>query len=155
MTRKIPAGFATVTPTLNINGAAKAIALYDKAFGASEDYRMECPETGKVMHACLSVGDSKLFVADAMPEMGCGTPSNSTFYLYVDDVDAAYKQAKQVGLSEVMQPEDMFWGDRVGGLKDAFGIQWTLATHVRDVSPAEMEKGRDAWMQKMKAKKAA
>ncbi len=111
MTKKIPEGFATLTPTLNINGAAKAMALYDKAFGAKEEYRMECPDNGKIMHACMSIGSSKLFLADAMPEMGCGTPSNSTFYVYVDDVDAAFKQAKQAGLSEVMPPEDMFWGE--------------------------------------------
>jgi len=154
MTQKIPEGFATITPSLNLNNAAQAIETYKKAFGAQELYRMECPGgTGKIMHACLTIGNSKIFLADAMPDMGCG-PSNSNFYLYMDDVDAAFKQARSAGLDEMMPPADMFWGDRTGTVKDSFGNAWTIATHVRDVSPKEMEKGRDEWMAKMKSKAA-
>jgi len=155
MTQKIPEGFATITPSLNINGAAKAIETYMKALGAKELYRMECPSgSGKIMHACLQIGNSKIFLADTNPEMGCGAPSNSSFYLYMDDVDAAFKQARSAGLDEMMAPSDMFWGDRTGTVKDSFGNNWTLATHVRDVSPEEMEKGRNEWMAKMKSKAA-
>ena len=137
---KIPEGFSTLTPALNVDGAAKAIELYKKAFNANELYRMECPESGKIMHACLQIGDSKIFLADVNP--ACGGPSASTFYVYLPDVDASFKQATSAGLSELFAPQDMFWGDRTGTVKDSFGNSWTLATHVRDVSPAEMEEGR-------------
>jgi len=143
MVKKIPEDFHSITPTLVVNGAAKAIDLYKKAFGAAEEYRMECPGgSGKIMHACIKIGDSKIFLTDVNPEMGCGTPSASSFYLYVEDVDATFKQAKQAGLTETFPVQDMFWGDRTGNLKDSFGIQWTLATHVRDISPEEMEEAR-------------
>ena len=139
---KIPEGFSTLTPTLTVNGAAKAIDLYKKAFGATEDYRMECPESGKIMHACLNIGNSKLFLADTNEKMGCGEPTSSTFYAYLPDVDAAFAQAKKAGLKELFAPADMFWGDRTGSVEDSFGVKWTLATHVRDVSPQELEEGR-------------
>jgi PhnB protein len=139
MTKKIPDGYNSITPSLNLNDAAKAIKLYEQAFGAQEQYRLECPSgSGKIMHACLTIGNSKLFVADVNPQMGLSTPSTSSFYVYFDDVDAAFKKAKQAGLSEASALQDMFWGDRTGVVKDAFGITWTLATHVRDVSPEEM-----------------
>jgi uncharacterized glyoxalase superfamily protein PhnB len=150
----IPEGFATITPSLSINGAAAALELYAKAFGAKEVSRMSCPETGKIMHACMQIGSSKIFVADTMPGMGCGDPSRSSFYLYMPDVDKAVRQAKEAGLKEIMPAEDMFWGDRVGGVQDRFGINWTLATHVRDVSEADMEEGRKKFMAKAKAKAA-
>lgn len=137
---KIPQGFSTITPTLTVNGAAKAIELYKKAFGATEDYRME--EGGRIMHACLTLGSSKIFLSDAMPETGCGAPTSSSFYLYMDDVDSAFKQAARAGLKELFPVTDMFWGDRTGCIEDPFGNKWTIATHVRDVTPEEMEEGR-------------
>src|ERR1700753_2641395 len=136
--KKIPEGFQTVTPSLNIEGAAEAIKLYEKAFGAKEVYSMKNPDkSGKIMHACLQVGSSKVFLADVVPGTGCGAPSVSSFYLYLEDVDAAFKQAKQDGLNEVFAPTDMFWGDRTGTLRDKFGVSWTLVSHVREVSPEE------------------
>ena len=152
--RKIPEGFSTLTPSLNIADASSAIELYKKAFGAKEESRMSCPDTGKIMHSVLSIGSSKLFVADANTEQGCG-PTNGSFYVYLDDVDASFKTAKQAGLEENWAVQDMFWGDRTGTLKDKFGNSWTLATHFKDVSPEEMEKGRKEFMEKMKQKKAA
>lgn len=143
----IPEGFSTLTPALTVNGAAKAIELYKKAFNAQEMYRME-GDNGKIMHACLSIGNSKIFLADADPSMGCGMPTNSTFYLYLDNVDNAFKQAVHAGLKELFPVTDMFWGDRTGSVEDAFGNRWTLATHVREVSPAEMEEGRKQFMKK-------
>lgn len=132
-------------PTLTLKNAAKAIELYKKALGAKEEYRMEMPGSDKIMHACISIGDTKVFLSDPFPEMGCGTPSVSTFYLYLDDVDASYKTAKGAGMKEVMAPQDMFWGDRTGSIEDEFGIRWTIATHVRDVSTEEMEEARKKW----------
>jgi uncharacterized glyoxalase superfamily protein PhnB len=141
MVAKIPEGYNSVIPTLVINGAAKAIDLYKKAFGAQEVYRME-GDKGKIMHACIAIGSSKLFVCDTNPEMGCAEPSSSTFYAYFDNVDTTFTSAKGAGLKELSPVQDMFWGDRTGNLEDSFGIRWTLATHVKDVSPEEMEKGR-------------
>jgi PhnB protein len=141
---KIPEGFNTITPSLVLNGAAKAIDLYKKAFGAQELYRMEVPGTGKLMHACLVIGNSKIFLSDTDPKMSA-TPSTSSFYLYMDDVDAAFTQAKKAGLNELVPVQDMFWGDRMGAVEDSFGIRWTLATHVREVSQEEMEAARKNW----------
>jgi PhnB protein len=137
----IPEGFTTLTPTLIVNGAASAIELYKKAFGAQELYRMEAAIQGKLMHACIMIGNSKLFLADSDPAM-CAQPSVSTFYMYLDNVDAALNQAKQAGLEELFAAQDMFWGDRMGSVRDRFGITWTIATHIRDVSPEEMEAAR-------------
>ncbi len=150
----IPTGFNTLTPTLVLPDAAKAIELYKKAFGATEEYRMACSESGKIMHACLQIGSSKIFLCDANPTMeGCAA-THSNFYLYIDDVDSAYRQATKAGMKEAMAVEDMFWGDRVGNVKDSFGNSWTLATHVRDVSPEEMEEGRKAFTAKKTSKAA-
>lgn len=135
-----PEGFNTVTPTLIVANAAKAIDLYTKAFGATEAYRMNSPSGDKILHACIQLGTSKVFLCDVNPEMGCGTASISNFYLYFSDVDAIFKQAKQAGMQEAAAVQDMFWGDRTGCVKDAFGITWTLATHIRDVTPEEMDK---------------
>ncbi len=153
MTQAIPEGFHSITPTLVLSDAKGAIEFYKKALGAKEDYAMTCPESGKIMHACLTIGDSKLFLSDDMPNCG-GVTKDSRFYLYVKDCDAGFKIATAAGCSEIMKPEDMFWGDRVSAVKDKFGLNWTIATHVKEVSEEEMKKGRDAWMEKMKSGKA-
>ena len=77
MTRKVPEGYQTLTPSLTVTGAAQAIELYKKAFGARETYRIEMPGTDKIMHACIMIGDSKIFINDADPAIGCMTPSSS------------------------------------------------------------------------------
>ena len=128
----------TVIPNLMIDGAADALKLYAQALGAKEVYKLES-DKGKIMHACLEIGNSRIFIAETCPEMKSG-PSVASFYVYVDDVDAAYKKASAAGLQEKNAVEDMFWGDRVGTLKDKFGISWSLATHVRDVSDDEIKK---------------
>lgn len=145
MTETLPHTPQTLTASLTLDGAAKAIELYKKAFGAKEVYRMATPEGDKIMHACLTIGNSQLFLSDTNLKMGCPA-STTNFYVYLPDVDAAFKQAKQAGLNELFAPQDMFWGDRTGTVRDNFGITWTLATHVRDVSPEEMEEGRKQFM---------
>jgi PhnB protein len=140
----IPEGNQVIA-SLMVNGAAKAIELYKKAFGAQEIYRVD-GRAGKIMHACIMIGNSKLFLGDTDPESGCGEPSVSSFYVYVNDVDAAFKQAKLAGMQETFAVQDMFWGDRMGNLKDPFGNSWSLATHVRDVSPEEIEREKQKWM---------
>ena len=151
MVDKIPQGYSTITASLSVDGAEKAIELYAQAFGAVLEGKMNCPETGKVMHAVLKIGDSKLMLADLFPEKGCGEASHSSFYLYFPDVDASFKKATAAGLTEKMAPTDMFWGDRMGAVTDSFGNNWTIATHVRDVSKDEMEKAAKEWGSKKAA----
>ncbi len=143
---KVPEGYGTLTPSLSVNDAAKAIELFTKAFDASIDEKMDCPD-GKVMHASLQIGSSKIFISDAMPGM---SPTVASFYVYLDDVDAALQKAKDAGMQEVYGVSDMFWGDRVGTVKDAFGNHWSLATHVREVSREEMDKGGKQFLEMCK-----
>lgn len=154
MSKAIPQGFSTITPSLNIQGCKEAIELYKKAFGATEDYVMLYPESNKVMHASLNVGNSKLFLCDYMPGSGCAEPSASSFYLYVEDVDSAFKKAKSAGLMEQWPVQDMFWGDRTGTLQDKWGNFWTIATFKREVSPEELKKGAQEFTKMMKNKVA-
>lgn len=152
--QKIPQGYSTITPSLNLENAAEAIELYKKAFNAREQGVMKSPDgSGKIMHAVLEIGNSKLFLADQFCKSSV-EPSNSAFYLYVPDVDSAFKQAKAAGLSDIMPVTDMFWGDRLGAVKDKFGISWTLATHVKDVSEDEMKKGAEDFAKQMQGKAA-
>lgn len=148
----IPEGFTTLTPSIAVKDAAKAIDLYKKAFGAKEIDRLEHPETRKIVHAVLEVGNAKFFICDEIPGMAKAT--HSVFYLYVPDADAAMQQATKAGLKQLMAPEDMFWGDRLGAVTDEFGNQWSIATHKRDVAPDEMKKGAQDMFAKMKEKGA-
>src|SRR5882672_6563950 len=120
--KAIPDGSHTITPNITVRDAANALAFYQKAFGAEELMRMPGPG-GKIMHAEVKIGDSRLMIADEMPEMGNKSPrayggSPVNFYVYVNNVDAAWKRAVGAGAKELMPPEDMFWGDRTGRLED-------------------------------------
>ena len=139
----IPEGMHTVTPHLVCAGAGAAIDFYKKAFGATETARMPGPG-GKLIHASVRIGDSTVMLVDEMPEWGSlgpkalkGTPV--VIHLYVDDVDAFTARAVAAGAKVTMPVADMFWGDRYGQLEDPFGHRWSVATHVRDVSPADMQ----------------
>ena len=148
--RAIPDGFSTITPFLALKNAHEAIALYERAFGAKEVHKMLCPSgSGKIMHACLQIGSSRIFLSEANPEKGC-MPTTSSFYVYVDDVDTACRRAKQAGVKETMPLQDQFWGDRAGSFEDTFGNRWTLASHVRDISDQEIQEAA----KKMAAKAA-
>ena len=147
--KAIPAGYHTITAQLAIEGAAKAIEFYQKAFGAEVKDKAIDPTGKKIWHAALQVGDSMLFVNDVFPEMG-GSPSNSNLWLYVNDVDTSYKRAVDAGAKSNMPPADMFWGDRMANLTDPFGQKWTLATHVKDMTPDEMKKAEAAFVASMK-----
>jgi PhnB protein len=135
----------TVTPHLVCAGAADAIQFYKKAFGATEETRLDGPD-GKIVHALLRIGNSPVMLADEMPEWGSVGPkvlhgSPVTIHLYVDDVDEFVARAEQAGAKITMPVEDMFWGDRYGKLEDPFGHQWSVATHQRDVSAEDIKKG--------------
>ena len=142
--KPIPDGYHSVTPYLIIKGAAAAIDYYKNVFGATELFRMAGPD-GKVGHAEIKIGDSPIMLADEHPEMGHigpqtlgGTPVG--IMIYVDDVDTMFNAAIAAGGQQVKPLENQFYGDRSGTLKDPFGHLWTVATHVEDVAPEEMEK---------------
>lgn len=147
----IPEGFHTITPTIIVEGAAEAIELYKKAFDAQEIHRLNCPKTGRVVHAGLKIGTSMVFIGDNIQEMGCVPSENLKFYLYVPNADKAFEKAKNAGLSEKMPVDDQFWGDRMGALTDKFGISWTVAHFVKQVSKEDMEKALKDMVDKMAA----
>jgi PhnB protein len=133
----VPEGFHTVTPHLVCEGAAEAIAFYQQAFGAVELGRMAGPD-GKIMHAELRIGDSRIMLADAFPEYGSRGPRalNGTpvaLHLYVPDADAAWARALAAGATPTMPLADAFWGDRYGQVADPFGHRWSIATRQREV----------------------
>ena len=141
--KSIPEGYHSVTPYVIIRGADKALEFYARAFGATELMRMQDP-SGVVRHAEIKIGDSPIMIADEAPEMGMTGPSESGtpmfLMIYVDDVDAVFKRALDAGATELRPLENQFYGDRSGTLRDPFGHLWTLATHVEDVSPEEMDR---------------
>jgi uncharacterized glyoxalase superfamily protein PhnB len=140
--KPIPEGYHTATPYLIIQGAANAIEFYKKAFGAKELVRMPGPG-GKLMHAEIQIGDSPIMLSDEFPEYGTRSPKTLGgtpvgVFLYVENVDAVFRQALTAGAKELMPVQDQFWGDRYGKLEDPFGHQWQLATHQEDVAPEEL-----------------
>ena len=141
--KPIPDGMHTVTPHLVCAGAADAIAFYKKAFNAVEVGRMAGPQ-GKLLHGAVRIGDSMVMLADEFPDWGSFGPkslkgSPVTIHLYVEDVDSFVTRAAAAGAKIIMPVQDMFWGDRYGKLEDPFGHHWSVSTHVRDVSPEEMQ----------------
>ncbi len=141
--KPIPDTYHTATPYLTVRGADEAIDFYRRAFGAKELFRMPGPN-GKIVHAEILIGDSHIMLSDESAACGSQAPVtlNGTpvgIFLYVGDVDTTFKQAVNAGAKETLAPQDMFWGDRFGRLTDPFGHKWMVATHVEDVSPAEIE----------------
>ena len=141
----VPTGYQTVTPHLNINGAAEAIDFYKKAFGAEERNRAPGPG-GTIMHAEIKIGDSIIMLNDAM---GGFPATTSALHLYVPDADALWKRATDAGAKVMMPLADQFWGDRYGVLTDKWGNRWSIATHKEDVPPQEMQKRLQEAMKQM------
>jgi len=142
--KAIPDDMHTVTPHLVCAGAANAIEFYKKAFGAVEGGRLPGPK-GRLMHAMIRIEGSAVMLVDEMPEWGALGPkslkgSPVTIHLYVEDVDAFVARAVAAGAKVTMPVADQFWGDRYGKLEDPFGHHWSVATHIRDVTPDEMRK---------------
>jgi PhnB protein len=145
-THYIPAGYHTATPYLIISAgkAARALQWYKDAFGAVEEFRMPTPD-GRVGHAEIKIGDSHIMLADEYPEMGYRGPealggSPGLIMLYVENADSVFQQAVASGAKVKQDLKDQFYGDRSGTLTDPFGHHWTIATHVEDVSPEEMQR---------------
>jgi uncharacterized glyoxalase superfamily protein PhnB len=144
-THTAPREYHTITPSLIVRGAAKAIEFYAAAFGAQERMRMTGPDGRHVMHAELKIGDSFVFLSDEFPDMGCRSPESlggtaSALHLNVEDVDAAFQRAVSAGATVRMPVADMFWGDRYGKVVDPFGHEWGLATHKEDLSQEQIRK---------------
>ena len=153
--KPIPEGYHSVTPYLCVDDASAAIEFYARAFGATERVRMPGPD-GKVAHAELQIGDSLIMLSDPFPQAQTKSPkelggTTAGVFLYVEDVDAAFKQAAEAGATVTMPLENMFWGDRFGSLQDPFGHHWSLATHVEDLSEEEIAERGQAAMAAMSA----
>jgi PhnB protein len=142
--KPVPEGYHSLTPYLFIKGAADAIEFYKTVFGAKERMRMPGPD-GRIMHAELQIGDSIIMLSDENPKMGANSPqsvggASTGLNVYVADVDAVVAKAVELGAKLVRPVKDQFYGDRSGGIIDPFGHIWSVATHVEDVAPEEMQK---------------
>lgn len=149
--KPIPEGYHSVTPYLIVQGAAAALAFYTKAFGATEIMRLEGPG-GTVAHAEMQIGDSRVMLADECPEMDALAPqspgsSGVGICLYVDQVDDVVASAIDAGASVKRPLQDQFYGDRSATLQDPFGHAWTVATHIEDVPPEEINRRMAAMKQ--------
>lgn len=148
----IPKGYHSLTPYLIVKGAKEAIAFYANAFGAKEKLRLAMPD-GAVMHAEVKIGDSYLMLTEENPEWGAQSPltlgGNATHVMiYVRDVDTAFARAVAAGCTVEMPVTDMFWGDRYGKLRDPYGHQWSIGTHIEDVPQKKVQQRADAEMAK-------
>ena len=139
-----PDGYHAVTPYLVVDGAARLIDFLEEVFDAQEVERLAAPGD-RIGHAEMRIGDSLVMLGDAHGEH---KPLQTMLYVYVDDADAVYQRALAAGATSVQAPVDQFYGDRSGGVKDAFGNLWWIATHIEDVPPAELKRRAQAAMQR-------
>lgn len=154
MIKPIPEGYHSVTPMFMFRDCRKAIEFYKNAFGAQERYAMPGPDGNGIMHAELQVGDSIIMMGDEFPQQNSKSAESMggspvSFYLYVENVDAAFRRAVEAGAAVEMEVQEMFWGDRAGSLRDPFGYGWMLATHTREPSPEEIREGAKAAFSQM------
>jgi PhnB protein len=141
--RAIPEDMHSLTPHLVCANAQEAIQFYKRAFGATGEQVMLTPD-GKLMHGMIRIGDSALMLMEENKDWGAVGPntlggSPVTIHLYVNNCDEVFNKAVAAGATAKMPPADQFWGDRYGVLTDPYGHSWSIATHVRDVSPDEMK----------------
>lgn len=142
--KPIPDGYPRVSASLSVDGADAAITFYTDVLGAAERLRMPTPD-GKIAHAELELGDSVIMLSDEVPDMDFRSPkavggTPVTMMAYVEDVDAVFDRAVKAGAKALRPVETQFYGDRTGTFEDPFGHRWSVATHVEDVSPEEMNK---------------
>ncbi len=153
MTKPIPDGFHTTTPSLVVSNSKEAIEFYKKAFDANEIYQFPAPD-GKIMHAMIQIGDSFVMMSDEMPAMGTKSPISIggtavTLHLYVEDADKIFNQAVEAGAKVTMPIMDAFWGDRFGTILDPFGHSWAIATHKIDLTPEGLRKAGEEFFASM------
>ena len=143
-----PQGYHTLTPYMTVRNARAAIDFYRQAFGAEKVLQLDTAD-GTIAHAEIRIGDSVVMLSEENEAWGTKSPlslGGSPMFLmaYVADVDAAFRRAMDAGATEVRPVADQFYGDRSGTLKDPYGHQWTLSTHIEDVSEAEAQKRMEA-----------
>ena len=148
--KSIPEGYHSVTPDLTLKDSLKAIKFYKKAFGAKEMGVFPSPDGKSTMHAVIKIGDSIIMMGDERPGESCESAetlgaSPVSLFIYVPDVDKVFNQAVDAGAEITMPLDDMFWGDRCGTVKDPFGYSWMIATHSRDMTWEEVQKGAEAF----------
>jgi PhnB protein len=142
--KRVPEGHHTVSPHLTVRDGVKMIEFYKRAFGARELRRSLAPDGKSLLHAELQIGDSRFFLNDEFPQMNAVCPlarggTSVIIHLYVEDVDSLYAQALDAGVKVVMPLADQFWGDRYGVVEDPAGHQWSMASHVQDLTPEQMK----------------
>jgi PhnB protein len=157
--KAVPTGFHTLTPHLTVRNADKALEFYKNALSAEVLNVARMPD-GKIMHAALRIGDSMLMLNEEMPEYGGLSPlslngTGVTIHIYTENVDDAFNRAVSAGAQVKMPLMNQFWGDRYGMVQDPFGHKWSLATHVKDMSPEEMHRAQDGAMANMPRPEAA
>jgi uncharacterized glyoxalase superfamily protein PhnB len=143
---RMPKGFHTVTPYLMVNDARGLIEFIERAFDGKTTAIMKNDE-GKIMHSTIQLGDSLIMVAETMER---AHPMPAMLYLYVDDVDAMYRQALEANGTSLREPVDEFYGDRSAGIKDEWNNQWWLAKHIEDVSEEELEHRKEEYLKNQK-----
>lgn len=136
MADPIPSGYHTVTPYMRVTGAAEFIEFLQRAFGAQENHRSLSPD-GSIMHADITIGDSHVMLTEGMENF---PPLPGSNFLYVADVDATYRSALDAGATSMMEPSDQFYGDRTAGVRDPFGNEWWIGTHIEDLSAEELHR---------------
>lgn len=142
MVDAVPAGYTALTPYLVVRDGAEAVAFYAAAFGATEVMRLDGPD-GRILHGEIDIGGARLMLTSANPAWQMAGPDHYggtpvMMMHYCDDCDATYARAIGAGAESLEAPADMFWGDRMARVQDPFGHRWSIATHVRDLTPAEM-----------------
>ena len=157
--KTIPDGYHSINTYLVVRNADKAIQFYKKALGAEERFRMHGPDGKTIMHADLKIGDSVFMLTEESKEMKALSPesiggSPVTMYVYVKDVDSIFNQAISEGATELKPVRDQFYGDRSGYLRDPFGHLWSIATHMKDLSPDELRKAGESFFEEMSKMKA-
>jgi PhnB protein len=150
--KSIPPGYHSVTPAIIVRRAAEAIEFYKRAFGAQEVSRMDGPD-GTIMHAEIRIGDSIVMLGEENEQWGTRSPlslegASGSLHIYVDDADASFDRAVRAGATVRYPLENAFWGDRYGKVTDPFGHEWGIATRVRNLSDAEVQKAGEEWMAK-------
>lgn len=154
----VPKGYFTATPYLHVRNTREAIAFYTKAFGARQKSLMTGPGAS-VMHAEIVIGNSHIMLGDENPAMGMNSPetlghATGGVMLYVPNADKVFAAAVAAGATVLMPLDNQFWGDRYGQLKDPFGHRWSIATHIENMSPKEMQRRGDAFMAQFAAQQS-
>ncbi|MFQ5662494.1 MAG: VOC family protein [Terriglobia bacterium] len=154
--KAVPKGFGTVNAYLAVGGGARALDFYRKAFNAKEISRMMYPDGQRLAHAEIKIGKTMVMLSDEAPEHGVRSPKSIggtgvRLVLYVRNCDRVYKRALKAGATSVMEPVDMFWGDRWSEVTDPFGHRWPIATHKEDLTAEEIGKRAEAFFANMAA----